>query len=305
MIHTYGIIILNGFILKKREEIWIMMQKITCTYCKKEWYIEEHEVYKADICPFCKSRLSDDVCEIESLGQAVFSYIRKNGHEVLNQPEVFFAELGQLFPEDEKAIRIFSNILRTKEIEKLKEAFEEENGVEKIRQLSLDLIENMGLDQKWAEKFRNEFSAAVKDYDALVMKWVRREKRMVSANMDWGDRYKYGKGAQKSYEKAIEYYEKAAKFGYAPALNKLGDMYRYGKGASKSYEANRKAVEYYKQAAEQGDADAQKNLGDMYYRGRGVTQSYSEAKNYYQQAADQGHHGAKQALKNMLYANRG
>ena len=73
--------------------------------------------------------------------------------------------------------------------------------------------------------------------------------------------YEKGDGVEESYEKAVEWYLKAAEQGLADARNVLGLMYKNGLGVEQSYE---KAVEWYLKAAEQGNADAQCNLGWMY-----------------------------------------
>ena len=48
-------------------------------------------------------------------------------------------------------------------------------------------------------------------------------------------------------------------------------MYYNGLGVEKDYQ---KAKEWYEKAAAQGNARAQTNLGDMYYNGEGVSQNY-------------------------------
>ena len=63
-------------------------------------------------------------------------------------------------------------------------------------------------------------------------------------------------------------------------------MYKNGLGVEQSYE---KAVEWYLKAAEQGLADAQNNLGNMYYTGTGVEQSYEKAVEWWQKVAEQGY----------------
>ena len=91
------------------------------------------------------------------------------------------------------------------------------------------------------------------------------------------------------YEKALEYFQKAADMGFADAQNALGVMYFYGYGVERSDE---KAMEYYRLAADQGLGKALFNLGVAYEWGYGVDQDYEKAMEYYRQAADQGSTGA-------------
>ncbi|OAV33951.1 tetratricopeptide repeat protein [Moraxella catarrhalis] len=62
-------------------------------------------------------------------------------------------------------------------------------------------------------------------------------------------------------------------------------MYVEGLGVRQDYQ---KAVEWYTKAAGQGYAGAQFNLGLMYYKGLGVRQNKSTAKHYFGQACDHG-----------------
>ena len=68
-----------------------------------------------------------------------------------------------------------------------------------------------------------------------------------------------------SYEKAVEYYRKAAEMGYDVAQCDLGYMYEHGMGVEQSYE---KAAEWYEKSAEQGYPRAQNNLGLLYIQER-------------------------------------
>ena len=58
------------------------------------------------------------------------------------------------------------------------------------------------------------------------------------------------------------------------AQDQLGDCYKYGLGMERDYE---KAVEWYKKAADQGNAAAQRSLGYCYNYGHGVAQDLEKA----------------------------
>ena len=84
--------------------------------------------------------------------------------------------------------------------------------------------------------------------------------------------------------------------GYANAQFGLGVCYENGQGIIQSYE---KAVEWYTKAAEQGYAYAQYNLGVCYENGQGIIQSYEKAVEWYTKAAEQGNVGAKKMLEQL------
>jgi len=65
---------------------------------------------------------------------------------------------------------------------------------------------------------------------------------------------------------------------------KLGVMYERGQGVTQNYQ---KAIEYYTKAANQGCNDALFSLGGVYYTGKGVPQNYQKAIEYYTKAVNQ------------------
>ena len=78
-------------------------------------------------------------------------------------------------------------------------------------------------------------------------------------------------------------------------------MYDNGTGVEQSYE---KAVEWYLKAAEQGFAWAQHQLGYMYESGHGVERSDEKAREWYQKAAEQGYEPAIKELNRLDRLNR-
>lgn len=87
------------------------------------------------------------------------------------------------------------------------------------------------------------------------------------ARYSLGTLYKSGSGVTQSYARANQYYELAAKAGYAPAQNNLGWAYREGLGVAKDPQ---RAIYWFRKSALQGDALALQNLGEMYRDGDGV-----------------------------------
>ena len=79
-----------------------------------------------------------------------------------------------------------------------------------------------------------------------------------------GNCYYYGNGVEVDYEKAAEWFTKAAEQGHAEAQYNLGFCYENGKGVPQD---NEKAVEWYEKAAEQGYDDAIKKLEELKEKG--------------------------------------
>jgi hypothetical protein len=87
------------------------------------------------------------------------------------------------------------------------------------------------------------------------------------ARFSLGAIYGHGTGVTRSYARANQYYELAAKAGYAPAQNNLGWAYREGLGVAKDPQ---RAIYWFRKSALQGNALALQNLGEMYRDGEGV-----------------------------------
>ncbi|KAF9925567.1 hypothetical protein FBU30_004680 [Linnemannia zychae] len=123
------------------------------------------------------------------------------------------------------------------------------------------------------------------------------------AQVALGDIYKDGLGGvEKDYNKAMDWYLKAAEHGDSIAQNNIGHLYDNGHGVQQDYSL---AMTWYKKAAEQGDAIAQFNIGKLYAKGHGVQQDYSLAMTWYKKAADQGHANAQFNIGYMYFNGQG
>ena len=98
---------------------------------------------------------------------------------------------------------------------------------------------------------------------------------------------------------AVDWYEKAANAGFAPAQTNLGHMYENGIELARDIDA---ATVWYRRAAEQGFATAQTNLGILLSFGVSGTRDYYEAFRWFLAAARQGDADAQTNLA-LLFAN--
>lgn len=101
------------------------------------------------------------------------------------------------------------------------------------------------------------------------------------AQSDAGYYHYFGKGIEQSYEKAVEWFSKAAENGNANGQNNYGVCYQYGYGVEQSYE---KAVEWYEKAAAQDNYEALRNLGYCCYHGLGTVKDVKRAGQLYMKA---------------------
>lgn len=87
------------------------------------------------------------------------------------------------------------------------------------------------------------------------------------------------------HPKAIDYLDKSARQGYAPALNNLGSCFFMGHGVPRDWSI---ALHLYEAAADQGYALAECNLGHCYGQGTGVELDYGKAAELFTRAAEKG-----------------
>jgi len=109
--------------------------------------------------------------------------------------------------------------------------------------------------------------------------------------------YETGKGVPKDFTKAVEWYEKAAKNRFAPALASLGYLYQTGSGVSQN---SVRAAELYREASEAGDIGGQFYLGVAYVNGIGVERNPQLAAKWLHAAAEAGHQQSQLMLGTML-----
>lgn len=117
-----------------------------------------------------------------------------------------------------------------------------------------------------------------------------------------GMAYEWGQGTNIDMDKALFWYTKAARKGNAQAQNSLGAMYDLGKAVDPD---EKKAIQWFRKAAQQGDATAQRNLGIMYSRGQGVKQNDKLAFEWYLKAANQNHASAQYYVGVSYYYGKG
>lgn len=125
-----------------------------------------------------------------------------------------------------------------------------------------------------------------------AMEWFRKaaEQSYPNSQNNIGLMYLNGQGVAKDNTKAIEWLKKAAEQGSIVAQSTLGWIY-YNKLTDYKL-----AVEWYRRAAEQGDAEAQNVLGFCYDYGKGIEKDTVQAVEWYKKAAAQGNKAAKEHL---------
>lgn len=126
-----------------------------------------------------------------------------------------------------------------------------------------------------------QVKAAGPEYLGQIQKYEKGDRGVA---YDVGLAFYHGiSGAPLNYQRAQEWFAKAAGSGDPYAAVKLADMYASGQGIP----VNRtEAVKWYLQAARAGNPEAQEKLGDMYFSGEAGKRDYSEAVKWYRKASE-------------------
>ncbi len=121
----------------------------------------------------------------------------------------------------------------------------------------------------------------------IAVQWFERAaaKGLAPAMYRLGSLYEKGQGVKKDLEKARQLYIAGADKGNAKAVHNLAVLYAEGIDGKPDY---RTASQWFRKAADKGVADSQYNLGILYARGIGVDQNLAESYKWFALAAQQG-----------------
>ena len=164
-----------------------------------------------------------------------------------------------------------------------------------LAQSSVSQTESAEACYKKGEEFYDK-----KDYKQAI-EWYQKAANQghAPAQYNLGVMYKNGYNVTKDDARALEWYQKSANQGYAPAQNSLGLSYSFGSGVTRD---ETKALEWYQKSANQGYAPAQCNLGNMYLFGHGVAKDYAKALDLFKKAINQGE-PLSQVYMGYMYEN--
>jgi hypothetical protein len=110
------------------------------------------------------------------------------------------------------------------------------------------------------------------------------------ADVVMGRLYADGRLVKQDWDKAFQFYSRAADQGFAIGQTGAGEIYQHGAGSIKQDFAA--AMKNFTLAASQNEAEAEYDLGFMYYSGEGVTKDYVASAEWFAKSANQGNASA-------------
>lgn len=137
-----------------------------------------------------------------------------------------------------------------------------------------------------------------RDYPtALKLLTPLAESGNVAAQINLGNLYMKGLGAEQDYAQALHWYQRAADQDARLALSKVGVLHYYGLGVPRN---PREAMYWFERAAEKGDAAAQATLGTLYALGEdGIRHDPARAYYWYTRATESGDKEAETGRKTL------
>lgn len=135
---------------------------------------------------------------------------------------------------------------------------------------------------------------------AKGLHWYMKAAQMGNAlaQLKVGDAYLDGELIHRDYEKALEYFTKAANQNEISAIQRLGTILDVG--AEEIQPDKAASFQWYMKGASLEDAECQYGVGMAYLTGKGVEQNHEQAAGWFTKAADNGLSNAQYALGIML-----
>ena len=268
------------------------MKTFICGSCGGEWYSDESQAGSVRCCPYCMTMIPRPLEPetVDTLGKAIYSAISALDLDILSQAARMKGYLMDTvcdMPELKKEIRLFFKFFNQDYLSRYKEAFlgDMAAAATVLSRIEYYLVEDEALDKGRARQMTESCMEAIRYYKGIS--------ETVEESYFPEKPYYERTDTENDYDKAIEYFQKAADLRDTEVLNDLALCYCFGRIAK--YD-RQKSAEYFLKAADQGDARAQNNLGICYRDGTGVAKDHVKAAEWFQKAADQGFGNAQHNL---------
>jgi TPR repeat protein len=187
---------------------------------------------------------------------------------------------------------------RNSDLKKAQQLFDEGNVLEAAK-LGLRGAQGLMAQNYWSGK--NGFE---EDLDTCVkFAKLAAEKEDCLGQLVLGSCYFYGRGVEKDFAAALNWFTLAAEQGCMRSTASIGSIYEVGGyGVAKNF---RIAYGWFKKAADDGFDEAQYDLAIMYYKGLGVAKDLAMARSWFKKSADQGDERAQRRLGIMMATGEG
>jgi hypothetical protein len=131
------------------------MKRIQCESCQKIWYVDDVDLVKQKVCPFCDTNIQGilKISQYDTLDKLIFGAISNLGKDVLHNPRQLLGYMMDTAPALKREIRIFIKTITDSSADYILTALEQEEGeaIETLNKLHYLLLEEEGLAREWAD----------------------------------------------------------------------------------------------------------------------------------------------------------
>jgi len=154
-----------------------MAKDLICKNCDKKWYVDEELFKQVKLCPFCAAEYihEKEKIIIDSVDKAIYATICEAGIEILLERNRFLAYLNDMASDYRKEIKILSKACEPKILSAILEASKQEyaDAVITMKTVEVNLIDDEGMSDKWAEMICEWFLKAIHP------KYEKKEKKLI------------------------------------------------------------------------------------------------------------------------------
>lgn len=276
------------------------MKKIKCQQCNGVWIVDDSDLQRQKVCPYCISPIQKkkEIKEFNSLDKVIYGAVSKMGIEIIKNPQQLNGLMMDMAPALRKEIRIFSKTVTDEYVGYVKETFVQDMETAKatINKLRTLFIEEEGLSETWADMICNGLLDATLYYKGKIQTELINVQVDNIYNTDFLHIQKYQPNLQKQKSQAAPANNKVhqnknsvssvAKTGdslnkSAKGLCELAMKYYYGKPYYPRDE--RKAIKLLREAAIYHQyVPAYNYLGRIFMK----SQNYANAEKWYKKSAE-------------------
>lgn len=131
------------------------MRVLKCQVCSGEWIIDEINLKRQRVCPYCASSIVEKTCvnDCYSLDQAIYAAILSKGINIVDKPQQLAGLMMDIAPKIKKEIHIFKKTISDNYGRLISDFFEQsiEDSEVSLFRIRQALIEEEGLAEKWAD----------------------------------------------------------------------------------------------------------------------------------------------------------
>lgn len=174
---------------------------------------------------------------------------------------------------------------------------------ELLVQTLFELISVLKVDQGLMTKYeaKKELSDwTVMNEEAFFKKHPFSILALKGRELEYADKYYFGKGVPVNYKEALYWYERTNSDAYA--MEKIGEIHYSGKAGSTNY---KEAAVWYEKAANKGRTYSMYSIGWMYEKGQGVNLNIQKAIMWYEKASLKGHGASSELLGDIYFEGTG